>query len=156
MNIGILVYSQTGNTLSVAEKLKAALESKGHDACIESITNEGEISPGKPVTLVSVPDPAKYDALVFAAPVMAFSLNPVMKEYLQQIPPIKGKKAGVFSTQQFPANWMGGNRAMKTMSVLLSAKGAQAFRGGVVHWKDEKKRSAQAEEVIAALCKAFS
>jgi flavodoxin len=156
MNIGIIIYSQSGNTLSVAERLKAALASKGHEALIEKITNEGEISPGKPVNLVSKPDPVKYDALVFAAPVMAFSLNPVMKEYLKQLTPIKGKKAGVFSTQQLPSNWMGGNRALKTMSTLLSAKGAQAFRGGLVHWKDEAKRSAQTEEVIAAICKAFS
>jgi len=37
MKIGIIVYSQTGNTLSVAEKLKEKLAVAGHSAEIEQV-----------------------------------------------------------------------------------------------------------------------
>ncbi len=101
------------------------------------------------------PDPAKYDALVFAAPVMGFMLNPVMKAYLVQMGDIKGKKAACFTTQHLPAGWMGGNRALRTMSASLKKKGAQVFKGGIVHWKDEQKRSLQTDSVVEAICGGF-
>lgn len=153
MNIGIIVYSQTGNTLSVAEKLRDALKSKGHTATIDRITAEGDVSPnsGKPLTLKSKPDPSKYDALVFASPVMAFSLNPVMKAYLAQMKELKGVKAACFVTQQLPADWMGGNRAIRIISRALKEKGADVCCSAIVHWKDEIKREQQTAEAVAAM-----
>ncbi len=41
MKIGIIVYSQTGNTFSVAEKLKAKLTAAGHNVNIERLTTVG-------------------------------------------------------------------------------------------------------------------
>lgn len=146
MEIGIIVYSQTGSTLKAAESIKEALKARGHKAAIEQVTIEGEITPDKPVVLTSKPDASKYDALVFASPVMAFSLNPVMKAYLPQIKELKGKKAACFVTQGLPFNWMGGNQALKLMSGLLKSKGAEICGTGIAH-KDEK----QAAGAIAAL-----
>ena len=40
MNVGIIVYSKTGNTLSVAEKLQEAIRSAGHTVNIERIETE--------------------------------------------------------------------------------------------------------------------
>jgi flavorubredoxin len=151
MDIGIIVYSQTGNTLSVAEKLKDALAAKGHKVKIDKVTAEGEVGPGQPFTLKSKPDPGKYEALVFAAPVMAFTLNPAMKAYLGQMPSVDGKKAGCFVTQQLPAGWMGGNRAVKIISRALRDKGADVCSSAIVHWKDEIKRGQQIDEAVAAL-----
>jgi len=37
MNIGIIVYSQTGNTLSVAKKLEEKLSLAGHSATLEQV-----------------------------------------------------------------------------------------------------------------------
>ncbi len=155
MNIGIIVYSQTGNTLSVARRLKDALEAKGLTAAVEQITVEGEIQAGKPINITSAPDTAKYDALVFASPVMAFSLNPVMKEYFKLLPDLKGKKAGCFVTQGLPYNWMGGSRAIKSMSVALKDKGAEVAATGIVHWKDETARETQAAKTVETLCGAL-
>lgn len=155
MNIGIIVYSQTGNTLSVAQRLKGAIEAKGHSAAIEQVTAEGELQPGKPVNIASSPDAAKYDALVLASPVMAFSLNPVMKAYLNELPDIAGKKALCFVTQGLPFDWMGGNQALKHMSAALKQKGAEVCGAGIVHWKDEEKREAQAAKTVETLCGAL-
>ena len=40
MKIGIVVYSQTGNTYQVAEKLQETLSDKGHSVNIERINVE--------------------------------------------------------------------------------------------------------------------
>lgn len=155
MDIGIIVYSQTGNTLSVAEKLRDALAAKGHAVKIDRVTAEGEVGPGEPFTLTSKPDPGKYEALVFAAPVMAFTLNPAMKAYLGQIPSIEGKKAACLVTQQLPAGWMGGNRAIRFISRALKDKGADVCCSVIVHWKNEVKRGKQIEGAIAAIVGLF-
>ena len=56
MDIGIMVYSQTGNTLSVAEKLKEALSEKGHTVTVDRVTAQGEVAPGRSVSLEQMPD----------------------------------------------------------------------------------------------------
>lgn len=73
MNIGIIVYSQTGNTLSVAERVEKVLKEAGHTARVEKIEVEGE---GYAVRLTSAPDVAPYDAVIFATPVHGFSSRP--------------------------------------------------------------------------------
>lgn len=153
MNIGILVHSRTGNTLSVAEKLKQALQKAGHTARIERVTavNE-ESSAGTNVTLKDIPDAAGYDAVLFGAPVHGFSLSPVMGKYLSQIGALKGKKVGCFVTQHFPKPWMGGNRAIKQMTGLCQAKGAAVAGTGVVNWSN-KAREAQISSVVEQLGK---
>ena len=88
MNIGIIVYSQTGNTLSVAERLKEALSSKGHTSSIERVEIVAESLHPK---LKAAPDTVPYDALVLASPVHAFTLAPAMKAYLAQLPELSGK-----------------------------------------------------------------
>lgn len=40
----------------------------------------------------SAPDVSGYDAVIFASPVQAFSLAPVMKLYLSKLPSLAGKK----------------------------------------------------------------
>ena len=96
MNVGIIVYSGTGNTLSIAQRLKGALEAKGHSAELEQITVEGEIAPNRPVVLKTAPAATIYEAVILAAPVMAFSLNPVMKSYLKHMGDLSGEKSRVY------------------------------------------------------------
>jgi flavodoxin len=75
MNIGMIVYSQTGNTLSVATKLKEKLSAAGHSVNFERLKVVGEVKPGtKDVQFETLPNAGQYDALVFGAPVEAFSL----------------------------------------------------------------------------------
>jgi flavodoxin len=93
MNIGIVVYSKTGNTLSVSEKLAKKLETSGHKVRIERITvaDDEELELEK-VRFTSLPKPEGYDALVVAGPVQAFSLCRIMKAYLPKLPELDGKK----------------------------------------------------------------
>ncbi|MEA3239842.1 MAG: hypothetical protein U9Q94_08730 [Candidatus Bipolaricaulota bacterium] len=83
MKIGIIIYSQTGNTLSVGEKLKERLATAGHSAEIEQVTVVGSRKSGDRAFQLAIrPNVAQYDALVFGSAVEAFPLSPVMKSYL--------------------------------------------------------------------------
>lgn len=155
MKIGIIVYSQTGNTASVAQKLKEELEGAGHAAQLETVTTVGEVKPGaKEIELKAAPQVDAYDALVFAAPVHAFSLAPAMKAYLQQLPALAGRKVACFVTKQLPFNWTGGNGAIAKMKKLCQEKGATLCGEAIVTWAGGKR-----EQSIAAamekLCQAF-
>jgi NAD(P)H dehydrogenase (quinone) len=135
MNIGIIVYSQTGNTYSVAEKLKQKLAASNHTVTVEKVIPSGDVRPGmKNVRFDTLPAVEKYDALVFGAPVQAFSLSVVMSAYLDQLSSLSGKKTVCFVTKALPFNWTGANSALNKMKSICESKSAKIDGTGVVHW----------------------
>lgn len=154
MNIGIIVYSQTGNTYSVALKLKEKLAAVGHAVTLERIEVAGEVTPGKPVQFKMLPDAGPYDALIFGAPVQAFSLCQPMSGYLKQVASLQGKKVACLVTQGLPYAWLGGNRAIRQMSRLCEAKGATVCGAGIVNWMN-KRREQQIADVVDQLSGLF-
>jgi len=135
MNIGIIVYSQTGNTLSVAQKLEKKLSLAGHTVTLKQVKVVGErIRGDRDFQLETLPDAGPYDALVFGSAVEGFSLSPVLTTYLNQIESLQGKKVACLVTQLFPYPWMGGNRAIRQMERLCTSKGATVCGSGVVNW----------------------
>lgn len=139
MKVGIIVYSQTGNTLSVAEKLKERLVAAGHAVNLEKVISDNENPSVAGKVLIKGPDPSAYEGLIFASPVQAFSLAAVMSAYLKQVPALEGKKTACFVTQQFPRPWMGGNRAIAKMKKFCAAKGAEVCGTGIVNWGNTKR-----------------
>ncbi len=154
MNIGIIVYSQTGHTRSVADQLKGKLEEQGQSVTIVDVTISGEASPGK-FQFTSAPSVEGYDAIIFGAPVHAFRLTSVMETYLQQLPSLEGKETAYLVTKQLPFLWMGGTKAVSTMEHICQEKGAQSKGGEVAVWSD-KKRDASVQQSINNLAKLFS
>jgi hypothetical protein len=154
MNIGMIVYSQTGNTHSVALKLQEKLAAAGHAVTMERIEVIGEVAPGRPVQFKALPDPELYDALVFGAPVQAFSLCQPMLGYLKQVASLQGKKVACLVTQAFPYPWLGGNRAIRQMKGLCESKGATVCGSGIVNWM-KRSREQQIGEVVDRLSRAF-
>ncbi|MEL7609467.1 MAG: flavodoxin domain-containing protein [Bacillota bacterium] len=151
MNVGIIVYSHTGNTLSVAQKLEQALRANGHAASVarvESVHNDPRAS--GPVKLKSAPDVDAYDAVIFASPVQAFSLAPVMKLYLSQVSSLEGKKVCCFVTQQLKKAWLGGNHAVRQIESACKGKGADIAVSGVVNWSGET-RDRQIADIVGRL-----
>ncbi|MEA4998862.1 MAG: hypothetical protein VB087_05655 [Candidatus Limiplasma sp.] len=154
MKIGIIVYSQTGNTLQVAEQLKAALLETGHEAALEQITAQQEqTKEGITVNLTHAPDASVYDMVYFAAPVQAFSLCPVMKRYLATMQDFGGRRAALLTTQQLPKTWMGGKRAIRQMGQAVASKGGTVLASGIVNWS-AKDRDARIRQVVAELATA--
>jgi hypothetical protein len=147
MNIGIIVFSRTGNTLAVAERIREACAASGHAATVEQIRIEDDKpGSGKPPRLTETPDPARYDRVYMGAAVEAFSLSPVMKAYMDGLAAFDGKSTGVFVTQHFPKPWMGGNRAIRQLRALCRAKGLNVQADGIVNWTN-KARDAQIKAV---------
>ncbi|MFZ5986519.1 MAG: flavodoxin family protein [Bacillota bacterium] len=151
MKVGIIVHSHTGNTLAVAQRLKEKLLAKGHSVNLEQVmaVNEDPSAAGN-IQLKTVPDISDYDGLIFGAPVRAFSLSPVMKAYLSQLPSLKGKKVGCFVTQYFPYGWMGGTRSVKQMKKFCEAKDENVFAAGIVNWS-HKEREKRITDVLERL-----
>lgn len=151
MKIGIIVYSKTGNTRSVAEKLQEALLNAGNEAVLEEVTTEGE--PGsdpKKIALINAPETGGYEAVIFASPVWAFSLSSVMKLYLGKIQSLEGKKIGLFVTQSLKKSWLGGNRAIRCMRKRCEDKNGEVTKTGIINWSNKRR-----EEQIDALIKDF-
>ncbi len=148
MKTGIIVYSQTGNTLSVAEKLKEKLAAAGHSAEIEQVTIAGGRKSGdRAFQLETRPDVAQYDALIFGSAVEAFSLSAVLATYLRGIGSLEGKKVACLVTQSFPYPWMGGNRAIRQMRRICESKGATVRGSAVVNWAKARREKTTAQAI---------
>lgn len=148
MRIGIVIYSETGNTLSVAQGIIDRLTAAGNVAVLERVNPLEKPNPSsKQVSYERIPDLGGYDALVFGSPVQAFSLALGMAKLIPQLKPLNGKRAAVFATQQLPFAWLGGNRAVSQMSALLKEKGASVSVAGSVNWSG-KARQEQIASVI--------
>ena len=140
MNIGIIIYSHSGHTLSVGEKIMESLLAKGHTVSLERISAANEDPQSKEkIRLTSIPDTTPYDTVIFGAPVQGASLSPVMKEYLALLPALQGRKAACFVTQHFKMKWMGSTRAVKQITRAAEQKGITITASGIVQWSSEAR-----------------
>lgn len=152
MKIGIIVHSQTGHTLSVAQKLQETLTATGHSANIEKLSPvDPKQTDPKKVQIEKLPDLSPYDALVLAAPVQAFSVSPVMKVYLPQLPSLNNMKVACFVTKGLPFKWTGGNHAISQIRSAVESKGGKVVDTGIIAWSGAGK-----EKSITELLEKFS
>lgn len=155
MQIGIIVWSVSGHTFSIAETFSKCLADKGHTISIERIAISRDLmKPEKPWSITEVPKTADYDALVFGSYVEAFNLTIVMKKYLVGIEDLAGKKCFVLVTQSLPKAWMGGNRAVNQIKKLVTAKGGVVVDSALVSWGN-KAKELQIEEACDKIVKSF-
>jgi flavodoxin len=155
MNIGIIVFSQTGHTHSVALKLQEKLTEAGHSANVERVEVSGEARPGATdFRLETTPEVDPYDALVFGAPVQGFSLSVAMKSYLTQIALLQNKKVALLVTKHLPFYWTGGNQAVNTMKKICESKGGAVCGSGIIVWSS-KRREEMIREVVDKLSRLF-
>ena len=143
MKIAIVVNSITGNSLLVAEKLKIMFESLNHNAEIKRIapTCKEPVSGKdlKNIVLKDTPDLTSFDLVVLGAPVHAFSISAVIKEYVKKVDTIKDKKVMLYVTQSFPFPFLGGNHAINQLKTSCEDKGANVIKTGIVSWAKSKR-----------------
>jgi flavodoxin len=153
MNIGIIVYSQTNHTYSVAQKFKEKLSANGHAVNIDRVVPAGKVQPGSiNIKFKAQPDTSAYDGLVFGSPVHGFALAPAMNAYLSQIPSLEDKKVACFVTKGLPFDRTGGNQAISQMKKICQAKGGTVIGTGIVVWSVRRgKRIAELLERFSAL-----
>lgn len=154
MKIGIVVHSQTENTYSVAQKLQEKLSAAGNEVEIQRVNMVGGNKPqGKDIQIENPPEIDEYDALIFGAPVHAFSLAPAMKVYMEQIPSVQDKKIALFVTKGLRFDWTGGTRAIGQMKKICQSKGGIIMGTGIVVWNKQKDK--KIAEVVAKFSSLF-
>jgi len=152
MNIGMIVYSQTGHTLSVAVKLKEKLSAAGHTVSLEQLeTVEAVRIYAANAQLKTKPEIDTYDALVFGCPVQGGAPAPPMGSYLEQITSLQGKKVACLATGVFPPGW-GRNQTIAQMVETCESKGATVCGSGSVGWWSLGRRRQIAEVVDHLTC----
>jgi flavodoxin len=134
MRVGIIVYSHTGHTLTVAERLKERLSEIGHRVTLERLETVGPVSPSADtVELRTKPFVGGHDALVMGSPVRGGRMSAPMRSYLEQVPSLEGKRVACLVTGVFPAGW-GRNQTLAEMEQACKSKGAEVCGSGSVGW----------------------
>ncbi|MFO7942092.1 MAG: hypothetical protein R6U92_05580 [Bacillota bacterium] len=156
MTVGIVVYSHTGNTLGVAKRLEDRLRQMGEDAKLMRVETPDQYQPGRgSVPPMELPDISGCDTLVFASPVHAFSLSQVMAHCLREIDIPEGTPSAGLVTQHLPYTWLGGNRALRGIREVCTARGSRFLGGAVVNWS-RRDREARIEEAIDDLARTLT
>ena len=154
MNIGIIVYSHTGHTLSVAMKLKEKLSAAGHVVTLEQVETAGPVSlSATSADLKTKPAIDTYEALVFGSPVWGGVPAPPMMSYLEQVTSLEGKKVACLVTGLFPPGW-GRNQTMAQVKEICESKGATVCGSGSVGWLS-LGRKRQISKVVDSLSALF-
>jgi len=151
MIIGILVYSYTGNTLMVAEKIKKQILKNGDSAQIHKVTCiNGDPNGRQTLVLKDVPDLSGYNKLIIGAPINGFSLCKAMKIYFQ-MNKIKASQVNCFVTQYFKSAHFGGNRGIKQISEHIVKQGVKVNNTAIIHWssKDRDKQIENAAQLLS-------
>jgi flavodoxin len=153
MKIGIIVYSQTGHTLAVAEKLREALSAAGHRVDLERLETAGPLVLGATdAPLKNKPQIHGYDALVLGTGVRGGLPAPPMASYLEQLPSLEGMQVACLATGFFPAQW-GQNQTLAKMAEVCASKGATVRGARSVRWPSlrRKRRTAEVVSELAGL-----
>jgi flavodoxin len=140
MNVGIIVYSRTDHTLSVARKLEERLSADGHAVTLEQLEIAGPVNPSATRAALKTRhaiDP--YDALVFGSPVNGGRMSAAMNSYLEQVPSLQGKKVFLLLTHFFFRGW-GAEQTIAQMTEVCESKGAAVRGSGTVRWTSLRRR----------------
>jgi len=134
INIGIIVYSRSGHTLSVAQGLQHKLSAAGHTATLTQVEAVEPVSPtATSVELKAWPEIDAYEALVIGAPSWGGTPPPPFRVYLEEIGSLEGKKVACLATGVCPAS-CGRNQTLPHMQQTCESKGATVLGSGSVCW----------------------
>jgi len=147
MNIGIIVHSHTGHTLSVATKLKEKLSAAGHMVALKQVEPAGSVDlSAKSAELKTKPAIDAYDALVFGSPVWGGHMSAPMTSYLEQLPSLQGKKVACLVTHFFFRGW-GAKQTIALMKEVCESKGGTVCGSGSVRWLSLNRKHQISREV---------
>lgn len=150
MKIAVVIYSYTGNSFSIGQKIVRFLLNQNHEAQLIRV-NVTDDQPSKTdVQLGNIESVAPFDKVIFGSPVRAFSLAPAMVKYLKQVESLSGKTVSCFVTKQLPFSWTGGTSALKKMISLCVEKGAVIDKAAIINWSD-KNRDRMIDDFISKI-----
>lgn len=144
MKIGIIVYSETGNTLALCERARDILSGDGLDVTLVRL--EADIL-GDARSLRGLPPAEHYDLVILGTPVHGFSLPVPVQQYLARAKFREGVRYGVLVTQFFKADWLGGTRTVSQAVAALARFHPVVYGTAIVHVRSRRKD----EQVNAAM-----
>ncbi|MFA5007020.1 MAG: hypothetical protein WC509_06110 [Candidatus Izemoplasmatales bacterium] len=149
MKIGIIFYSETGNTLGVCERARDILAGDGLDVAF--IRLKADVV-GNARSLRGLPPAQDYDLVILGTPVHGFSLPIPVQQYLARAQFKEGVRLGVLATQFFKADWLGGTRTVNQAVAALSRFHPDVFGTAIVHVRS-RRRDEQVNAAMRALTK---
>ncbi|PKM66408.1 MAG: flavodoxin [Firmicutes bacterium HGW-Firmicutes-19] len=150
MKIAVVIYSYTGNSFSIGQKIVRYLQNKNQDAHLIRVDVADDQPSKTDIQLGEIESIASFDRVIFGSPVRAFSLAPAMVKYLQQVESLKGKTVSCFVTKQLPFLWTGGTSALNKMVSLCKEKGALIDKTVIINWS-YKDRDQKVDDFIKSL-----
>lgn len=138
MHIGIILYSMSGHTASIAKAIAERFRKENHDVDIKLLMVTGMTHPGsKRFSICNLPESEDidgYEAIIFGGPVWLFKASPVILKFLGWLEKLHGKRVTCFVTQLAPWPSFGGYQALKAMSDQLKESGASVLPGESIQY----------------------
>lgn len=159
MKIAIVIHTNTGRTLRVAQATRDLLEAKGHEVDLTGLRTTGTASPGflpgaNNFSIKNPPDLSDCDAVIVGGPIWAFKASPVIMRYLvEDVTKLKGKFALSFVTL-----WnFGAKRALAKMDEELATAGGDILESEAIAgmFDFDKKIDGAAKSICDKICAAF-
>ena len=142
MKILILVYSKTGNTVSVIERLLPLLEKK-HKVTLLRVSEAGD---GTIVENIPA-DISVFDHVLVATPVQGFMPSAAILSALNLITSFADKHVDILLTQYFRWAALGGNQSIKRLKTIINEKHGHVRHATIVNWSSRKRE----QQIVAAL-----
>lgn len=156
MKINLYIYSMTGNSLSVAQKLVDDVIAPAHTYEISRIkpNDDQQMDIGK-ILLAPMAGCSNADMIVIGGPVHAFRASPAMVKAAVDMKDLRGKPAAIFVTEALPYDWMGGRSAIRKIEKILTENGANVISTGIIHW-NRSDRQRQIDSFFSAFRRTLS
>lgn len=144
MKLGLIVYSESGHTLSVVSQIEGILIQKQIE--VKKMTLHSQIEKGTRI-LVEPPQLESCDAYIIASAVQGFQLAKPMSDYLVRNPLPRDAKIGILLTEYFKVMFLGGNYSLKQAKATIDVSSHPVVVEKVIHWSS-KKREEQIKEAV--------
>lgn len=148
MKIALIIYSETGHSEAVGQRLLHLLQAHHEVEYIKLHVDSLQTR-----HLVNRPSLKLFDRVYFGFPVQGFRLPIPIKEYLTALDISPNTEVGVFTTEYFNYDWLGANSAHRQFWAMLAPHNPKPIdqKVGKIHWRHKQR-----EQQISATLQAFT
>lgn len=151
MHINVIVYSDTGHTWAVANRLSEQLRSLGHGCEIARIETANS-DPGADGVRSGEPlSGPEHDSVVLCCPVRGGLPAPAMEDYLASIGSLEGTRVACLVTGFFPVAYWGREQTLTRLREVCESKGAVVCGSSSVGWFGMRRSERIAQAVNAVV-----
>jgi len=140
MKIECIVFSHSGHTKAVAEKVWNKLHKSGHDVGLSLIEPEGKLDlKAEMVEIKVIPDLKGCDVAIIGSPVHGGRISAPIRAFLTQVESLEGKKVVLLVTHFFRPGW-GALQTLRELRKLCEEKGGEVVSEMNIKWFSMRRR----------------